>query len=129
MQKYAAEDFDPPAPVAYVVLRNLTTGASLDNVPLLIDTGADVTALPLAYVEKLGIKPDKHKFYEAIGFDGQSRIVNMVELEIEFLDCKFKGQFLLVDQPTGFLGRNILNNLRILFDGPRGEWGEQKRQN
>jgi len=86
-----------------------------------------MTALPRAYVEKLGIEPNKHKTYEAVGFDGQSRIVNMAELEIEFLDYKFKGQFLLVDQPTGYLGRNILNNLRLLFDGPRGEWGEQKR--
>jgi predicted aspartyl protease len=127
MQKYSDDDFDPPAPVVYAVLRNLTTGVSLNNVPLLIDTGADATALPSAYVEKLGIEPNEHKSYEAVGFDGQSRIIHMAELEIEFLDYRFKGQFLLVDQPIGYLGRNILNNLRLVFDGPRGEWGEQKK--
>lgn len=69
----------------------------------------------------------KNKVYETQGFDGQSRPVNMVELELEFSGRKFKGQFLLVDQPFGFLGRNILNNLRILLDGPRNKLSEQKR--
>lgn len=60
----------------------------MENVPLLIDTGADATALPLAYVEKLGVEPDQNRFYEVVGFDGRPRIVNMVEMEIEFLDYK-----------------------------------------
>lgn len=127
MQKYDDKEFDPPAPIAYATLRNLATGDALNNVPLLIDTGADVTALPLAYVQELGIEPNLSKAYEAIGFDGAPRIVYTAELEIEFLNYKFKGQFLLVEQPIGYLGRNILNNLRLLFDGPRGEWGEQKK--
>jgi predicted aspartyl protease len=126
MPEYDAENFDPPAPVAYVILRNLATGASLHDVPMLIDTGADATALPRAYVEQLGVEPDKDKAYEAMGFDGQTRIVNMAILELEILGRKFKGQFLLVDQPIGLLGRNILNKLHILFDGPRGKWNEQK---
>ena len=126
MPEYEAENFDPPAPVAYVILRNLATGAFLQDVPMLIDTGADATALPRAYVEQLGVEPVKDKVYEAEGFDGQSRLVNMAELELEFLDYRFKGQFLLVDQPMGYLGRNILENLRILFDGPRRKWSEQK---
>ena len=126
MPEYDAENFDPPAPVAYVTLRNPATGVSLSNVPMLIDTGADATTLPRVYVERLGIEPVKDKVYEAEGFDGQSRLVTLAELEIEFLDYRFKGQFLLVDQPMGYLGRNILENLRILFDGPRRKWSEQK---
>jgi hypothetical protein len=45
MPKYDAENFDPPAPVAYVSLRDPATGASMSNVPMLIDTGADVHTL------------------------------------------------------------------------------------
>ena len=56
MPKYDSESFDPPAPVAYVTLRNPATGASLSDVPMLIDTGADVTLLPRTYVDKLGIE-------------------------------------------------------------------------
>jgi len=37
---------------------------------MLIDTGADATALPRAYVEHLGIEPVTDKVYETEGFDG-----------------------------------------------------------
>jgi len=49
MPKYDTENFDPPAPVAYVSIRDPETGASLSDVPMLIDTGADVTLLPASY--------------------------------------------------------------------------------
>jgi len=39
-----------------------------------------------------------------------------------FCDRVFQGQFLLVDQDCGILGRNILNLLPILYDGPRLTW-------
>jgi len=51
----------------------------------------------------------------------------MVELELVFLGKKFSGQFLLIDQPIGILGRNILNVLSITFDDPHGKWDEHKR--
>lgn len=46
MPEYDAENFEPPAPVAYVTLRNPATGVLLSDVPMLIDTGADITLLP-----------------------------------------------------------------------------------
>jgi hypothetical protein len=45
-------------------------------------------------------------------------------VELAFLGKRFKGQFLVVDQPMGILGRNILKAIRVLFDGPRGYWNE-----
>lgn len=127
MPKYDAENFEPPAPVAFVTLRNPATGVSLSDVPMLLDTGADVTLLPSRYVEDLDIDPDNDKIYEVQGFDGDSKLVRMAELELIFLGRKFAGQFLLSDQPVGILGRNILNEVPILFDGPRAKWDEHKR--
>jgi len=126
MPNYDAENFDPPAPVANVTLHNPATGASLSDVPMLIDTGADVTLLPLQYVEGLGIESTGEDVYEVQGFDGESKLVNMVQLEMIFLDRKFTGQFLLTNQPMGILGRNILNAIPILFDGPAEKWKEHK---
>jgi len=126
MPKYDAENFDPPAPVAYVILRNPATGVSLSDVPMLIDTGADVTMLPRTYVNELDIEPAEDKAYEVQGFDEQIRLVQMVQLELIFLKRKFSGQFLLIDQPMGILGRNILNSVSILFDGPHSKWDESK---
>jgi len=125
--KYDAENFEPPAPVAYVTLRHPATGVSLSDVPMLIDTGADVTLLPHEYVERLGIESTDDEAYEVQGFDGESKLVQMVQLEMIFLGRKFSGQFLLSDQSMGIIGRNILNTVSILFDGPRAKWDEHKR--
>lgn len=125
MPAYDAKLFDPPAPVAHVTLRHPATGASLSEVPMLMDTGADVTLLPRIYVDRLGISPLKEKVYELQGFDGNITQAEAILLELVFLGRKYKGQFLLVDQPMGILGRNILNAIVLLLDGPRGAWDEQ----
>ena len=127
MPKYDTENFDPPAPVAYVSLRDPATGASLSDVPMLMDTGADVSLLPRSYIEQLGTEPAADVVYEIQGFDGESKPANVIELELIFLGKKFSGHFLLIDQSIGILGRNILNVLSINFDGPRGKWDEQKQ--
>ena len=126
MPEYDAENYNPPAPVAYVTLRNPATGAVLSNVPMLIDTGADTTLLPSDVVEKLGVKAEEDTGFEVQVFDGDTKFLRIVKLDLLVLDKTFRGDYLLIDRPIGILGRNILNNLRILFDGPRGEWGEQK---
>jgi predicted aspartyl protease len=126
MPKYDTENFDPPAPVAYVTLRHPTTGASVSDVPMLIDTGADVTLLPKSYLDELGIETDDGETYEVQGFGGETKLMGAVHLEMIFLGRKFTGQFLTLDGPMGILGRNILNAAAILFDGPRAKWDEYK---
>jgi predicted aspartyl protease len=126
MPKYDADNFDPPAPVAHVTLRNPATGASVSNVPMLIDTGADVTLVPRTAVDRLEIDDEEDEAYEIQGFDGESKLAYMVQLEMVFLGRKFTGQFLLIDQPMGILGRNILYAIPILFNGPAGKWEEIK---
>jgi predicted aspartyl protease len=127
MPVYEAKQFDPPAPVAYVTLRHPATGASISDVPMLLDTGADVTLLPREIIEQLGVEPVKNKVYEVEGFDGGTKLAEVVQLELVFLGRKFNGKFLLIDQPVGILGRNILNAVALLLDGPRGTWDEQER--
>jgi hypothetical protein len=46
MLSYDAAHFDPPAPVAHVTLRNPHSGATVPDMLLLLDTGADLTLLP-----------------------------------------------------------------------------------
>ncbi|WKZ46645.1 MAG: retropepsin-like aspartic protease [Anaerolineales bacterium] len=124
MPKYDTENFDPPAPVATVTLRHPATGVSLSDVPMLIDTGADVTLLPREFVERLGVETESEA-YEVQSYNGETSFADAVKLEMVFLDRKFTGQFLLMDQPMGVLGRNVLNAVSIFLDGPDGMWEEQ----
>ena len=126
MPGYDAENFEPPAPVAYVTLRNPATGVLLSDVPMLIDTGADATLLPSNAVDQLGISVEDSDF-EVQVFDGETKRLKLARLELYFLGKKFAGEYLLVDRPTGILGRNILNKIKILLDGPRAKWDEHKK--
>jgi predicted aspartyl protease len=127
MPDYDAENFEPPAPVAYVTLRNPATGVLLSDVPMLIDTGADITALPFTAVEQVGVSTEENSEFEIQAFDGEIRRLRLARLELFVLGKKFTGEYLLINRPIGILGRNILNNIRILLDGPRAKWIEHKK--
>lgn len=40
------------------------------------------------------------------------------------LQRTFRGRLLLIDQEWGILGRDILNHLSLVLDGPNQTWGE-----
>jgi hypothetical protein len=121
-QAYEAEQFDPPAPVAYVTVKS--AGIDILKVPMLIDTGADVSLLPRSQVESL--IPADARQYELEAFDGSKSTAPAITAELLFLGKTFRGQFLLIDSWHGILGRNVLNNLSLLLDGPSLKWTEQR---
>jgi hypothetical protein len=124
MPGYDDARFDPPAPVALVTVRSERLGVEIRDVPMLLDTGADVSLRPRPHVSAL-VSPDAAE-YELEAFDG-SRIRSVtVTAELSLLGKKFRGQFLLVDGSYGILGRNVLNNLSLLFDGPSQQWTERR---
>lgn len=43
-----------------------------------------------------------------------------------FLGRKFRGQFLVVEAEIGVLGRDVLNNVRVVLDCPRLLWEESR---
>jgi len=125
MPPYDDRLFTPPAAVLNARLRNPQNGAIISDVLLLIDTGADVTLLPLGTVNAAGIEQTGAS-YELLGFDGRSSAVNAVRADLLMLGHTFRGQFLVIDQQVGILGRNILNALALVLDGPQQTWSEHK---
>lgn len=53
MAAYDSERYSPAAAVATVGVRNLASGAIVDEVSMLLDSGADISALPKAVVDAL----------------------------------------------------------------------------
>ena len=126
MPTYDTTHFEPPAPLAQVILRHINTGAVRSNVPMLLDSGADVTLVPQVVISELGITPVPDRQYELIGFDGNASLAPVVQLELVFYRRTFRGQFLLIDQEWGILGRNVLNTISLLFDGLNLSWNERR---
>jgi hypothetical protein len=123
MPAYETTLFSPPAPLAQVVLRDPQSGRIAPDVPMLIDSGADVTLLPEAALKEMAaqIEPEG---YEVMAFDGSTSVSRVVRMDLLFLRRTFKGRFLIIDQPWGVLGRNVINHVCLMLNGPRLIWDE-----
>jgi hypothetical protein len=119
MPSYDATRFAPPAPLARVILRNPNTGVTWSDVPVLLDSGADVSLVPQSAVNHLAVAIVPDRRYELLAFDGSISYASIVVLELIFCRRTFCGQFLLIDQSWGILSRNVLNAVALILDGPR----------
>jgi hypothetical protein len=126
MATYDDHFFTPPAPVARVTLRDVTNGKTVSQVPMLLDSGADVTLIPQQSVSLLGVSVEPDTGYEVTGFDGRKSVAPVVNLDLIFLRRAFRGRFLVGNQEWGVVGRDVLNHVSVLLDGPRLVWDEQK---
>ena len=118
--------FSPPAPLALVTLRHPTTNVSISGVSLQIDTGADVTLLPDNSVRQLGVL-EESGLYELQGFGESLVFAPAFRLHLIFLGRSFKGKYAVIEGSEGVLGRDVLNRLALVFDGPALSWGEAQK--
>jgi len=92
---------------------------------MLLDSGADVTLVQRSSVNQLGAILDPDTTYEVYAFDGTVTFAQSVELDLGFLDRSFTGRYLITDEDVGILGRDILNLVSLVLDGPRLFWSEE----
>ena len=93
MPAYDRTWFDPPAPLARVTLRNPVSDNFWHEVPMLIDSGADITMLPMSVVDRLSVSVIPDQRYELVSFDGNASFASLVHLELIFLQRTFRGQY------------------------------------
>ena len=117
MPQYDLFAFSPPAPVAKVTLLNPQTGLETSNVSMLLDTGVDVTLIPKPFVQNLGLNLESERRFELTGFDDQKSITTLVYIHIILAGKTVRGEYFLIDQDYGIIGRNILNLFSVHFDG------------
>lgn len=126
MPTYDDHFFNPPALLARMTLRNSQDGRTVSDVPMLIDSGADVTLISQQSVILLGVSVEPDTGYEVTGFDGRKSIAQVVRLDVIFLRRAFRGRFLVSPQEWGIVGRDVLNHVSLLLNGPQLIWEEQK---
>jgi len=102
---YETTGFQPPA--AIVRARIVGPAGSRSDVPLVIDSGADLSVLPRGVASAVGAPIVRST--TAIRFlAGEEIVLDQAELAVEFLRYRFRGAFLVVDSTYGVVGRNIL---------------------
>jgi hypothetical protein len=70
----------PPAPMARVTLRNRLNGKAILDVPMLIDTGADISVVPRASAEHIGLQSRRDESTVIVAYDGSRRSSEAVTL-------------------------------------------------
>ena len=120
MANYDSARFSPPAPLANIVLQNPENGLEEKAVPMLLDTGSDVTLVPQIYAKRLDLSVSRE--FELAGFDNKKSLNQAAKLHLIFEGKTFRGEYFLIEQDYGIIGRNILNFLNIQFDGKNQLW-------
>lgn len=128
-RRYESAGYHLPAPVALVELRRAEGERTVADVPMLLDTGADVSLIPRAAVEYLGLTAEPGSAFPMLGFDGTRSTSELFVMEVLFAGKSFGGPYPLTDREQGILGRDVLNQLTVTFDGPAQTWRVEPRAN
>lgn len=114
-------NYTPPFPSLPVIARNAENNKSTPMLTAYLDTGADGTLWPFRYLRALEIT----KMYpmRLRSHWGESRIVYIYTVDLEVAGYNFPGVEVVADDQGKqvLLGRNLLNRLLLLLDGPRNQ--------
>ncbi len=109
--------YDPPVPACKIAISTTITDRRI-NLAAIIDTGSDGTIIPVRYLQELGAR----RAFEA-GLRsqwGERRIVFMYLVDLQIAELTLPGVYVVGDElgEEAILGRNVLNRLKLLLDGP-----------
>ena len=119
MIRYKYAPLTPPGPIIHVAVRCPVRDVKVERELALIDSGADCTVLPDHLVNLLELKPVGECEVSGVGETARATPVYLVEFLIPGrMDSLTTQAVMIPGEPRIILGRDILNHLKILLDGP-----------
>lgn len=109
-----SNEYDPPAPVVEVVI----VAAKRMGVEALVDSGADVTLIPISLLEQIGARySHTHRLRGVIG---AYEPVDIFFVSVEIASQTIRGIRAVAAQTDNetILGRDVLNQLVVTLHGP-----------
>jgi predicted aspartyl protease len=96
----------------------LPEGDRVGPLHAIIDTGADATIVPISALTRLSLRPFQSGFLRSAW--GERRSIDLYLLDIQVADLTLPGVEVIGDEVGDelILGRNVLNKLILLLDGP-----------
>lgn len=115
--QYDNAGFQPPAPV--VRIRVGAPGAeSREELSALLDSGSDVSVVPVALVRRLGLRRvGRPTQVRGFGFDGSEVPAFLAEMTLNGGNSWFV-QVFPWRNAYAILGRDVMNRWRTVLDGP-----------
>lgn len=110
--------YQPVFPAMPVTLYNSEAGLRTGLESGLLDTGSDGTLVPIAYLQEI-VAPALVDTRIRSHW-GEWRPAQLFVVDIELGSLRLPGVFVVGDEQGSeiVLGRNVLNKLRLLLDGP-----------
>jgi predicted aspartyl protease len=111
-------NYQPPFPVVQIVIDNIEEDLQTDAVPALLDTGSDGSLVPIAYLRQI-LAPALSDIRIRSHW-GEWRLVQLFVVDLVIDGLRLPGMLVVGDEQGDevVLGRNVLNMLRLLLDGP-----------
>jgi predicted aspartyl protease len=114
---YSSQHF-PAAPVVDIGLGAPGTTPTLGPLKAFVDTGADATLIPTEYLRQVGARKVDQAVLRSQW--GERHPVSLYAVAMEISQHHFAAAWVVGDEVGSevVLGRNVLNRLRLLLDGP-----------
>ena len=108
----------PPAPFVHVSVRAVAVNSAVAECPAQLDTAADLTVIPTRLVDELQLDQLGELSILGFGADLETLPTFLVQIQIRDLPSQLVEVLASHDEPYVLLGRDILNQFRIMLDGP-----------
>ena len=108
-------DIEPPAPFLDVTVEHPTTGQQL-IFPAKLDTGADISAIPVSAVNQLRLLSIRTIPVE--GYSGDAIPVQTYALVLNVASARFRMEVIAISESHVLLGRDVLNYFYARLNGP-----------